>query len=269
MASNHAASRWSIVVAFGLVYFFWGSTYLAIDIAVERIPPALMCGLRFFIAGSLMLAFCRVRGRRTSYPAIRLGEMAVVGGLLLAGVRRDSGCVGTGGAYCRYRPIVVSILRQSAAWGSLRSNHRESRTGAGIRRTHRIVVAHLDGDGLVGTRATLGWLKFGRRSLQLGAGVGAGEKMEVGRGRFVCSDCLSDDRGGAWQSDHRRMLGRFFEGRVDGAGNRRDHVSCCMRLVGGLYRVHIPVEPRQHVQGFDLCLCQSHRCGVFGMAGSP
>jgi drug/metabolite transporter (DMT)-like permease len=85
MASNHAASRWSIVVAFGLVYFFWGSTYLAIDIAVERIPPALMCGLRFFIAGSLMLAFCRVRGRRTSYPAIRLGEMAVVGGLLLVG----------------------------------------------------------------------------------------------------------------------------------------------------------------------------------------
>ena len=40
-------SRWKIFAAFGLVYLFWGSTYLGIDIAVQSIPPGLMCGVRF------------------------------------------------------------------------------------------------------------------------------------------------------------------------------------------------------------------------------
>jgi drug/metabolite transporter (DMT)-like permease len=78
-------SRLSVIFAFGLVYFFWGSTYLAIDIAVERIPPGLMCGTRFFVAGIFMLAFCAVRGRRVLFHWRQLGEMAVVGVLLLMG----------------------------------------------------------------------------------------------------------------------------------------------------------------------------------------
>src|ERR1700722_15304013 len=50
------ARRWKIILAFGLVYVFWGSTYLGIDIAVQSIPPALMCAVRFAIAGVIMLA---------------------------------------------------------------------------------------------------------------------------------------------------------------------------------------------------------------------
>jgi len=78
-------SRFAVMLAFGLVYFFWGSTYLAIDVAVERIPPALMCGIRFLTAGAFMLAFCGLRGKRIAYSARQLGEMAVVGILLLMG----------------------------------------------------------------------------------------------------------------------------------------------------------------------------------------
>ena len=78
-------SRFAVMLAFGLVYFFWGSTYLAIDIAVERIPPALMCGIRFLTAGAFMLAFCGLRGKRIAYNPRQLGEMAVVGILLLMG----------------------------------------------------------------------------------------------------------------------------------------------------------------------------------------
>jgi len=77
--------RFAVLFAFGLVYFFWGSTYLAIDIAVEHIPPALMCGIRFLIAGVFMLAFCGLRGKRIAYNPRQLGEMAVVGILLLMG----------------------------------------------------------------------------------------------------------------------------------------------------------------------------------------
>lgn len=78
-------SRFAVFLAFGLVYFFWGSTYLAIDIAVEHIPPALMCALRFFVAGVVMLAFCAFRGRKVQYSALRLARMAVIGTLLLMG----------------------------------------------------------------------------------------------------------------------------------------------------------------------------------------
>jgi len=85
MTAAQRQFRFSVILAFGLVYFFWGSTYLAIDIAVERIPPPLMCGLRFLTAGVFMLAFCGLRGRRISYGARHLGEMAIVGLLLLMG----------------------------------------------------------------------------------------------------------------------------------------------------------------------------------------
>jgi drug/metabolite transporter (DMT)-like permease len=85
MTTTQSTSRFAVVLAFGLVYFFWGSTYLAIDIAVEKIPPALMCGIRFLIAGVFMLAFCGWRGRRIHYNARQLGEMAAVGILLLMG----------------------------------------------------------------------------------------------------------------------------------------------------------------------------------------
>ena len=74
-----------VILAFGLVYLFWGSTYLAIAISVEQIPPALMCATRFLIAGILMLAYCAVRGRRVMYSTRQLWQMAVIGTLLLMG----------------------------------------------------------------------------------------------------------------------------------------------------------------------------------------
>ena len=77
--------RWKIILAFGLVYFFWGSTYLGIGIAVEHIPPGVMCAARFSIAGTLMLAYCALTGRRVRFSARQLGHLAAVGILLLMG----------------------------------------------------------------------------------------------------------------------------------------------------------------------------------------
>ncbi len=76
--------RWNVFLAFGLVYVFWGSTYLGIRIAVGEIPPALMAGTRFLIAGPVMLAWCTLSGRRV---ALKVGEavrLAVIGILLLS-----------------------------------------------------------------------------------------------------------------------------------------------------------------------------------------
>lgn len=85
MTHAERQNRSLLILCFGLVYFFWGSTYLAIDIAVERIPPALMCATRFLIAGVLMLAYCKIKGRSIAYPRKQLLRLAVIGVLLLVG----------------------------------------------------------------------------------------------------------------------------------------------------------------------------------------
>ena len=74
-----------MILTFGLVYLFWGSTYLAIDIAVQTIPPGLMCGLRFTVAGIVMLAVCAATGRKIFYSARQIALASVVGLLLLMG----------------------------------------------------------------------------------------------------------------------------------------------------------------------------------------
>jgi drug/metabolite transporter (DMT)-like permease len=85
MHSTQRPSRWKVILAFGLVYLFWGSTYLGIDIAVQTIPPALMCATRFSIAGAVMLAVCGLTGRRVRYSPRQLALAGVVGVLLLMG----------------------------------------------------------------------------------------------------------------------------------------------------------------------------------------
>ena len=46
-------SRVKLLLAFAAIYFIWGSTYLAIEFSIETLPPYLMTGVRFFIAGGL------------------------------------------------------------------------------------------------------------------------------------------------------------------------------------------------------------------------
>lgn len=85
MNSAQRPNRWTVILAFGLVYLFWGSTYLAIDIAVKTIPPALMCAVRFSIAGVIMLAVCAATGRKIFYSPRQILLASVVGLLLLMG----------------------------------------------------------------------------------------------------------------------------------------------------------------------------------------
>jgi len=83
--SRSSPSRFLLGLNFGLVYLFWGSTYLAIDIAVERIPPALMCATRFTTAGAIMLLYCWLTNENLRFSPGRLLQLAVIGNLLLMG----------------------------------------------------------------------------------------------------------------------------------------------------------------------------------------
>ena len=51
-----------VVSAFAALYLIWGSTYLAIRFAIETIPPLLMAGARFLIAGFIMYGIARWQG---------------------------------------------------------------------------------------------------------------------------------------------------------------------------------------------------------------
>jgi drug/metabolite transporter (DMT)-like permease len=85
-ASPGSEHRLKVVVAFGLVYVFWGSTYLAIGMtSAAGIPPFVMCAMRFLIAGPLMLAACAVFRRSVRISRREALRLAMIGGLLLVG----------------------------------------------------------------------------------------------------------------------------------------------------------------------------------------
>lgn len=70
-----------VIVAFAIVYLVWGSTYFFIRMAVEHIPPLILAGIRFLVAGSLLLGWCALRGERIfDWQAIK---PAAISGLLL------------------------------------------------------------------------------------------------------------------------------------------------------------------------------------------
>ena len=73
---------WLVLTAFAAVYVIWGSTYFAIHLAIESIPPFLMAGTRFLAAGLLLYAVMRARGEARPEP-VHWRDATIIGGLLL------------------------------------------------------------------------------------------------------------------------------------------------------------------------------------------
>jgi drug/metabolite transporter (DMT)-like permease len=61
--------RWKTLLAFAILYFVWGSTFLAIRIGVHEVPPLLLAGMRFFAAGIVLYLWMRATG--TASPSRR------------------------------------------------------------------------------------------------------------------------------------------------------------------------------------------------------
>src|SRR5580698_10242576 len=76
--------KWLVLAAFAAVYLVWGSTYLGIHIAIQSIPPLLMAGGRFIIAGGLLYTVMRLRGAPRP-DAGHWVSCAIIGALLLVG----------------------------------------------------------------------------------------------------------------------------------------------------------------------------------------
>lgn len=62
MEATPRRHRWQTLLAFAIIYFVWGSTYLAIRVGVREVPPFLLAAVRFFAAGIVMYLWMRARG---------------------------------------------------------------------------------------------------------------------------------------------------------------------------------------------------------------
>lgn len=79
--SRNETPRIKIIAAFGIIYFVWGTTYLAIRLAIDTIPPFLMAGIRFTIAGILLYGWCTLRYDKK--PGLSDWGKAAIPGILM------------------------------------------------------------------------------------------------------------------------------------------------------------------------------------------
>jgi len=77
-------SKWTVYLAFAIVYIVWGSTYFFIQKALNGFPPFVLGTLRFITAGLLMLSWCKLKGEQIFN--LRTIKIAAVSGLLMLGL---------------------------------------------------------------------------------------------------------------------------------------------------------------------------------------
>ncbi|MBW9052450.1 EamA family transporter [Rhizobium mesosinicum] len=70
----------TIVAAFAAIYVIWGSTYLALALGLQTLPPFLLMGIRCLVGGTILYGFARLRG--AAAPSITMWAIAAVCGLL-------------------------------------------------------------------------------------------------------------------------------------------------------------------------------------------
>src|SRR5882672_5742594 len=80
---------WQTFLAFGIIYFVWGSTFFAIRVGVHEVPPLLLAAMRFFVAGIVLYLWLLARGEAS--PTLRQwGAASLLAALIFV---LDYGCL--------------------------------------------------------------------------------------------------------------------------------------------------------------------------------
>jgi drug/metabolite transporter (DMT)-like permease len=79
-ATNHRPT-WKTLLAFAIIYFVWGSTYLAVRVGVREVPPLILAAMRFSVAGLVLFGWVLARGERP--PSLREWRSASLLGLVI------------------------------------------------------------------------------------------------------------------------------------------------------------------------------------------
>lgn len=149
------AALWA---AFAAIYVVWGSTYLAIAIAVESIPPLLMMGVRSVSAGTLLYAGARLAGapaptRAEWLGAVRVGVLFFVLGHGLLSWSETRVPSGAAAVLIATEPLFIVLL--GWAGGRLVGRARGERPGAGVLFAVLLGLAGVAVMTLPGTRGAL------------------------------------------------------------------------------------------------------------------
>src|SRR6201984_269359 len=99
-----------VIIAFGLVYVVWGSTYLAIRVGIESFPPLLLAGSRHLLTGSILYPV--LRWRTGVRPTAAHWRMSFITGFLLL-------CLGNGGVCLAERTVPSGVTALLVATVSL------------------------------------------------------------------------------------------------------------------------------------------------------
>lgn len=81
MGTNDHPALWKTLLAFAIIYFVWGSTYLAIRVGVHEVPPLMLASMRFLAAGLILYGWVSARGVRQ--PNVRQWMSATLLALLI------------------------------------------------------------------------------------------------------------------------------------------------------------------------------------------
>ena len=65
MESMNHRPTWKTLLTFAIIYFVWGSTFLAIRVGVQEVPPLLLAAMRFLVAGFVLFGWTMLRGERS------------------------------------------------------------------------------------------------------------------------------------------------------------------------------------------------------------
>ena len=120
-ARGRLPDSWRLWACLGIVYVVWGSTYLAIRVMVETMPPLLGAGVRFFLAGVMVLAFLVVR---RGWAGIRPTRGQLLGALMVGTLLTGANAVvmlaeltvpsGLAALLVAAVPLIVILLRRAA-----------------------------------------------------------------------------------------------------------------------------------------------------------
>lgn len=150
-----------LIAAFAAVYLIWGSTYLAIRLAIETIPPLAMAGIRFTIAGAILFPIAYWSGDRRADPVTPMHwrSALIVGTLLLTG---SNGVITFAEQHVASGVVALLVATTPmwmAAFAHLRGVQRIRRLGAAGLIVGLVGVGLMLRPGSVGTVSPL-WIAF-------------------------------------------------------------------------------------------------------------
>src|SRR5690606_33607965 len=120
-------SKFSILSAYAVVYFVWGSTYFFIEKALHWFPPFVLGSIRFIIAGSVLMAYCYFKGyklftKRDVKTAVFIGFLLLfvdMAAVICADQYISSGIVSILGASAAIWFVLLDKPKWKANFGSI------------------------------------------------------------------------------------------------------------------------------------------------------